>query len=311
MPKASFDVVLNALDKLETRLSAEEQSNLNSASACRYLILWGFTPDMIDAYLQGLLLTGCIKERERFELSMELRMGPDIYEIDDQITAHVNRALSLPSAVELLEATNGAVLQRIRKIKRALNSGFHQIHTFNAGAWFQSRHRSRTLLPFNIRHLSGPFIFFPPLNRVCVKASVLHGTGVFATQDLVPGDFCTFYPSHAVAIGDHPGINNVTFADFQPDPAYELSILAGCSICGNPAERADANWLGHLINDGARSTEALTPETYLEAAKANNNCAVRFHILDGETCAVSIACTRNVRAGEELLMTYGYSYWQL
>jgi SET domain-containing protein len=79
-------------------------------------------------------------------------------------------------------------------------------------------------------------------------------------------------------------------------------------IIGNPNIDEDVSYVGHLINDASKhdSTERSLSD-YDKNNRLKTNCD--FYIFkDG--LHVGIRATKNIKAGEELLIHYGSGYWQ-
>ena len=97
--------------------------------------------------------------------------------------------------------------------------------------------------------------------------------------------------------------------------AYEIEVASPSvspdsnppltSVLGDPAETHDPAYLGHMLNDGAICpTEALRMTYVSESTRARNVEPVQL-----EGCHLAIVATRDLRRGEELVITYGAPYW--
>ena len=81
-------------------------------------------------------------------------------------------------------------------------------------------------------------------------------------------------------------------------------------IDADPSRRVDG-WLGHMANDAASCAagayEAQILEYYAECTRSANAVMVPF----GHSCAplMCVVTTCDVREGDELLISYGHSYW--
>lgn len=161
-------------------------------------------------------------------------------------------------------------------------------------------------------------------DKVELKKSLIHGLGVFAKQNINKGELITFYPgdfveytpnedrhlSHQVkAIFRSERFENkfgaLTDSKYRNnDYAFDLNsfyCIIGCNYFTD-----DPNYLGHFINDGAKtnSTEKQN-EIYLKISNLKRNC--KFHIL--KDLHVAIIATKNINIGEELFIRYGLGYW--
>ena len=173
----------------------------------------------------------------------------------------------------------------------------------------------------------------PPLSQadfsVRIGPSVVHGQGVFAQCDIEPGSLVTFYPKHIITQTVVPGRDaaplpaGITQFDATFDPSIPSSLVAKYdsrggleslygfrlplndtySLFGLPDLVQDAAFLGHMVNDAA--TVFTDTDVYLEGG---------FHRMNAMYWAlgrdvVAIVSTRAIRAGEEVLVLYGYEYW--
>lgn len=156
--------------------------------------------------------------------------------------------------------------------------------------------------------------------RVRAAPSSTHGTGLFARQDLASGTVTTFYPVHALGMG----ANRLEFEDGRISKDHDE--MRSCVvdiwhkslrkwapdmwIDADPSRCVDG-WLGHLANDAAScaagADEAQILDYYSECARSTNAVMVPY----GHGCAplMCVVTTRDVREGDELLISYGHNYW--
>jgi len=160
--------------------------------------------------------------------------------------------------------------------------------------------------------------------KIELKESKIHGLGVFAKQKINKGELITFYPGdfveytsnedrhlphHLTILFRSKRLENrfgqVTDSSYR-NSDYGFDLNNHYAIIGCPQFNDDTNYMGHFINDGARtnSTEKSN-EIYLEISKLKRNC--KFHIL--KDLHVAIISTKNINIDEELYVTYGISYW--
>lgn len=176
------------------------------------------------------------------------------------------------------------------------------------------------------------------LERVYLDDSLIPcaGRGVFASADCLAGSLLTLYPGDAIRIDDIlAGYNHVSCCSASDDGSlcitdasllnrartYEIEVSTPhhgapqrpadtsepslSSVLGDPDRVDDPAYLGHMLNDGAICTsEALRPTYTSESSSARNAEPVQL-----EGCHLAIVATRDVRRGEELLLTYGAAYW--
>lgn len=145
--------------------------------------------------------------------------------------------------------------------------------------------------------------FMPSLkNIVEVKDSSIQGKGVFALQDILPGQIATVYPCHGFY---HRGV--CQFKDYK---MFFKNMET--SFYGNPCI-LDDGLLGHMVNDSARNVGNLSQLSkdnikncieYLIESTQYSNCA----LVPGDHF-VYVKATKPIAAGEELLCSYGPVYW--
>ena len=142
------------------------------------------------------------------------------------------------------------------------------------------------------------------------------GLGVFAERDFQKGDVVTFYPAHAVYVEDvdagdgrtawraAPGYSSEHMRRMIND--YCMDVPGGI-VAADP-DRVDQG-LGHMINDGARSSSPATERLYNRLSPAKENAAPHT-LLCGTEFLVQIRATRDIKTGEELFFSYGLPYWR-
>ena len=148
-----------------------------------------------------------------------------------------------------------------------------------------------------------------------IRPSLTHGMGVFATRDITAGSYITMYPADGVSWqpSDHKGSSQHFLANGWKGSSalqrnmyrQELEPIPGTralAIMGNPAITNDRHFLGHMVNDGAccKRNDAAQIYKTVSAAKANS-----------EMCGdiLAVIANRNIKAGEEILTSYGVDYW--
>jgi hypothetical protein len=156
--------------------------------------------------------------------------------------------------------------------------------------------------------------------RVCAALSSKHGTGLFACQDLPSGTLATLYPVHALGVGANR--LELEFDDGRrcprsEDRPYAVEIWHKSLQDWAPQMWIDADprrlipgWLGHMANDAASCAGAAEEQIlayYEECARATNAVMVPY----GHECAplMCIVTTCDVAEGDELLLSYGHTYW--
>jgi hypothetical protein len=212
-----------------------------------------------------------------------------------------------------------------------MQSRVQDIHTFRSAMYRGQRdeHRRSTYGPDGRTHsvdmlkmmcLSEMLDY--GLDSAEVRDSPIHGRGVFATQPINSGDIITFYPGDHVAYMPNKdrktaGHVQVRMASgrarargettAQLDNAYTYDLNRNFSIQGDPGFTDDPNYLGHMINDGARAnSNPKSHAVYIACSTAKANCG--FARMDAGL-AVAMRATRDIAVGEEILVPYGIGYW--
>jgi SET domain-containing protein len=162
------------------------------------------------------------------------------------------------------------------------------------------------------------------LDNVVIKSSNIHGRGLFANKNINKGDLITFYPADIVEYYPNkdghkdghiaalfPSVEYAKKYGNQKEKflnAYGFMINSEYSIYGHPSFDNDKNYMGHFINDGAKSDSSeKADKIYTIVSLKKANC--EFYILKGDL-HVAIIASRDILEGEELFISYGIQYWQ-
>lgn len=138
------------------------------------------------------------------------------------------------------------------------------------------------------------------------------GRGLFAATDIKKGELITCYPGDILLqpnglLGvpeylekDEKLLRTLLFK-------YSVgSIRDGIAVMGLPEKVDDMAYAGHLINDGAKPpTNEAELERYVQESE---HCRNVEHCPLENIHMVTIAL-RDIKAGEELLVSYGPVYW--
>lgn len=157
------------------------------------------------------------------------------------------------------------------------------------------------------------------------------GLGLFAKKPIKANTIVSLYPCHSLGIDRD---SDFVFVSSSEDMAYFVenpsfrSIYLHCtdqplfqrpSVLGqydptplyldvNPNRNLSDAWVSHFINDGATvgsNTEAGVLE-YYQRSKIAKNC---IHIPFGPSPILATVTTKKIKKGEELLTSYGGTYW--
>ena len=151
-------------------------------------------------------------------------------------------------------------------------------------------------------------------------SKVCDGRGVFATRDIKAHEIVTLYPASnelslcANRVRGHVAVwrpesyqgPQADYAMFNGHPYFGENALR---LEADPAEEATQDgFLGHLINDAAMPpTDATDMDYALEYLKTTTN-ETNCHAVPFPSGLVAVAASKDVAAGEELLMTYTFGF---
>eukprot|EP00928_Gymnodinium_smaydae_P072235 TRINITY_DN55632_c0_g1_i1.p1 TRINITY_DN55632_c0_g1~~TRINITY_DN55632_c0_g1_i1.p1 ORF type:complete len:259 (+),score=49.96 TRINITY_DN55632_c0_g1_i1:114-890(+) len=163
-----------------------------------------------------------------------------------------------------------------------------------------------------------------PLRRARAAPSRIHSRGVFATRAIDAGDLVTLYPGDALQF--YPPTEDGSLASTRTGLLYGQHVAedARCkgqvlseystyaydvdglyALVGLPQLDQDPAYLGHLCNDGVAVAECRDAIDYESKSIIANNAAFQS-ILDA---AVAVVALKRIGEGEEILASYGHSYW--
>ena len=168
-----------------------------------------------------------------------------------------------------------------------------------------------------------------PLNKVEIRPSKIHGKGVFAKQNIgkgeiitmYPGDILRYYPNKDKGKGGEGGSKCGIMANYVSDEMYReimknplddnlvkymFDVNDSYNIIGHPDLISNPAYLGHMCNDGARSSTPGDVEIYLNVCLLLNN-SMYYNIID---CHVAIMAYKDIKINEEILVSYGVNYWK-
>ncbi len=92
------------------------------------------------------------------------------------------------------------------------------------------------------------------------------------------------------------------------DNDYAFDLNSSYTIFGNPIFDNNPDYVGHFINDGAKSNSTpQSDECYSKISLLKSNC--KFQVLK-EGLHVGIMATKDVKEGKELFIICGLAYWR-
>ena len=168
------------------------------------------------------------------------------------------------------------------------------------------------------------------LDKIDLKKSNIHGFGCFAKTKIFKGELITFFPADVIEYkpdGDkiinnkktyifssmrfektngkvkHNEFNRKKYRDLN----YSYQIDEFYKIYSTSYFNSDPNYLGHFINDGAKSNSSnKSNDIYNKISDLKSNC--KYYNFENNL-HIAIISTRDIEIGEELLITYGCNYW--
>jgi len=160
------------------------------------------------------------------------------------------------------------------------------------------------------------------LNRTFVKTSTIHDRGLFAKFDCRKGDVLTCYPGDALIIipdeeeeewtilwGNHVDTATQKKLNVKEDLlGYIVHAKNDVGILGLPSLDEDSSYLGHFANDGAVNIpyDEMDLASYMIESEEKANA---MHKDIYNECHMVTVATRDIKAGEEIFVTYGPDYW--
>jgi hypothetical protein len=142
--------------------------------------------------------------------------------------------------------------------------------------------------------------------------------GVFATSNIAMGEIITIHPVH-FAIFFFEGRSNDPLSKcikmLISSNEYNYSEDINCrhrfdmnkyyTIIGHPSSVADPVYLGHMISEGGTSFDSEESYEFSVQERVNS----RFLCID--TLVIVCTATRDIKADDEILISYGYDYHKL
>ena len=230
--------------------------------------------------------------------------------------------LSSEEIADLTMLCEAGGLEHMRPALRWLTSAIPKKVPSSIKDWFVLTDLDRRTLKMHLKIMAEASRFHRRSNLrkylpapVCeVRPSRIHGLGVFATQDIEPCHYVTIYPCdgatwHSDATDDdtcmHFGWPSAVTWTERHTYQQEVRPPPGAramAIYGDPLLHDDPHFVGHMINDGAKCSSFESAEVYEAISERKANC----HFISSIGAIIS---SRHIKAGEELLTSYGHRYW--
>jgi len=157
--------------------------------------------------------------------------------------------------------------------------------------------------------------------RCEVRPSTIHGDGLYASRNIAEGELVTFVPGDSLLVwedGDRSSDVMMFFGGHVPQSERDAKVILGervemyeqyvtgrFSLVGDPSKRADPAYLGHFANDGARCLSPTGKADY----ERKSTLATNADPVWVEGCHVALQARQSIRAGEEILVSYGAGHW--
>lgn len=146
-----------------------------------------------------------------------------------------------------------------------------------------------------------------------------YGNGIFSLCDVKEGDLLTFYPAHYIIAKGRKEDTQITMEE-EPIEKYEHTYSFQMNkmpfdLVGNPNKRDNPYMLGHLINDACeevikRPNEKLGDWAIRYCLQSDKRLNCKFYE-NLESGLVEVRAIRDIKQGEELYVTYGFTYWAI
>jgi hypothetical protein len=154
------------------------------------------------------------------------------------------------------------------------------------------------------------------------------GRGLFAKKAIKANTIVSFYPAHTLGVDgqgfvvtsdeddyfrNHPSSQSA-YLHCTDQPLFQRpSILVNNNeepiyLDINPNREMVDGWVSQIINDGA-TVEANSDEGVLDYYRASGKSKNCIHIPFGPSPILATVTTKKVKKGEELLTSYGGTYW--
>jgi hypothetical protein len=138
-----------------------------------------------------------------------------------------------------------------------------------------------------------------------------HGRGVFADVDIPRRTVVTFYPAHYVCEQVKGAEHTVQHPQGLPpmDPAYRITINDTVSLCGCPDITNNKYWLGHMLNDPCDFSllkKGKEGKWLIHYRQAEQRANCRYNT---DKDCLYLVTTQDIKAGQELMVSYGADYW--
>lgn len=167
------------------------------------------------------------------------------------------------------------------------------------------------------------------MHNCYVASSKIHQLGVFANKDLALGDIITIYPADIVVetVNEESKecnllvskelydlkFSNIEFtkenvieqcSDFFYN--YLITLTENINISGSPEFNSNPTYCGHMINDGTEilPTDESMIDDYVNSSQLASNCGFKNF-----NNVLFVIASKDIKQGEEILVTYGHNYW--
>lgn len=164
------------------------------------------------------------------------------------------------------------------------------------------------------------------LNKSYVKASPVHGNGVFASQNLKRGDIVTFYFPYLLEYMYEDNENKqeafvivpvISKRDFTQDLDQLHTLRKGTiklsdtmMLVGDDQYYADSRFIGHIINDPCDFTKGkVTTVDYEKQIMEKANASLITYSKDKRF--MYVIATKDIAKDEEVFVPYGCRFWEI
>lgn len=154
----------------------------------------------------------------------------------------------------------------------------------------------------------------PQLNKIFIAKSKIEGLGAFAKRNIIKGEIVSMYPSEVVLCGGYPTCSDRIMEKYNLNDDSNMNEyinnnryhfkMDNYSIAGDSYFINDTNFAGHVLND------AIKCDGTKDSIEKYKKCELQNCIYYPYKIFILIVACKDIKAGEELLVSYQTDYWK-